>query len=115
MYRSKEEYAFAKDLESRGVPFEYETVVLPYVRQSVYRPDFILPGNILVEYKGRLTQNDRAKLLLVKNQHPHADIRLVFSRPTNKIRKGSKTTYAQWAEKNGFPWAFKRIPNTWLV
>jgi hypothetical protein len=51
---------------------------------------------------------------LVKEQHPNLDIRIVFSRSSSKINKGSKTTYANWCTKYGFPFADKLIPNKWL-
>jgi hypothetical protein len=51
---------------------------------------------------------------LVKEQHPLFDIRFVFQRSQNKISKNSKTTYAMWAELNGFPWAEGLIPPEWL-
>ena len=31
-----------------------------------------------------------------------------------KIRKGSKTTYADFCEKHGIVWAEKEIPTDWL-
>lgn len=78
-------------------------------------PDFVLPNGIIVEAKGRLTDHDRKKMVLVKEQNPEFDIRFVFSRPNNPIYKGSKTTYAAWADKHGFIYAKDRIPPTWLT
>lgn len=115
IYRSKLEQRIAADLRKRGVPFQYETLKVPYQRKpQVYNPDFILPNGIIVEAKGELKQTDRVKMLLVKAQHPQLDIRFVFQRANNKIRKGSKTTYWMWAEKHGFPWAEALIPVRWL-
>jgi hypothetical protein len=52
----------------------------------------------------------------VKQANPDVDIRFVFQSPFNKINKGSKTTYAAWAERNGFPWcAYHSIPIEWLT
>ena len=31
-----------------------------------------------------------------------------------KIRKGSKTTYGDFCDKNGIIWAEKNIPESWL-
>ena len=42
------------------------------------------------------------------------DLRFVLQSPNGKIYKGSKTTYAQWCEKNGFMWAKKEIPQEWI-
>jgi hypothetical protein len=36
-----------------------------------------------------------------------------FIPSTNKIYKGSKTTYADWATKNKFEWAEGSIPEEW--
>jgi hypothetical protein len=60
------------------------------------------------------TVEDRTKHLLVKAQHPHLDIRLVFMNAFNKIRKGSNTTYAAWCEKKNIQYANKTIPKSWL-
>ena len=38
----------------------------------------------------------------------------VFHNSKNKIRKGSKTTYADWCVKHGFQFADKTIPSAWL-
>jgi hypothetical protein len=52
--------------------------------------------------------------LLIKEQHPEIDLRFILQSPNGKIYKGSKTTYAQWCDKNGFVWAAKEITKTWL-
>ena len=78
------------------------------------RQDFILPNGIIIESKGRFVPDDRKKHLKVREQNPKLDIRFVFSNSRNKIRKGSKTTYAMWCEKNNFLYADKRIPDEWI-
>lgn len=84
-------------------------------RPATYRPDFLLLANgILIESKGYFLAEDRTKHLLVKEQHPSLDIRFVFSRARNPLRKGSRTTYAAWAEKHGFRWAEGDIPLDWI-
>ena len=45
---------------------------------------------------------------------PELDIRFVLQSPNGKIYKGSKTTYAEWCNKNGFKWANKEIPQEWI-
>ena len=112
-YRSR----FEEDVCSRlKVPFEYETINLYYeVReQRKYIPDVILPNGIIIELKGRFTAKDRKKMLLVIEQHPDLDIRMVFMRHTNKLNKHSRTTYAQWCDKNNIKWASKIIPEEWI-
>ena len=101
-------------MEKSGIEFEYETKRIPYLRQAKYIPDFVLPSGIIIEAKGRLTQEDRSKMRLVKQQNPELDIRFVFTRSSAKLSKISKTTYGQWAEKYGFKYADKTIPAEWL-
>ena len=112
-YRSKGEAHNAQTLKSRRIKFEYEPYGIPYVLKKTYTPDFVLENGIIVEYKGFLTPQDRAKMKAVKEQHPDLDIRFVFQRASNKLSKSSKTTYGQWAEKNGFEWAEDVIPTAW--
>ncbi len=113
-YRSGFESKLAHQLKRSGVDFEYETLSIEYQRLSTYTPDFILPNGIIIEAKGVWTVEDRAKHLLVREQHPHLDIRMVFMRASNKINKKSKTTYAMWCERKGIKYADKVIPKSWL-
>jgi hypothetical protein len=115
-YRSGLEDVISKDLKDRGVDFGYETVKINWklVENKTYTPDFILPNGIIIESKGRFVPEDRKKHLKVREQNPKLDIRFVFSNSRNKIRKGSKTTYAMWCEKNNFLYADKRIPDEWI-
>tara|TARA_R110000824_G_scaffold6969_1_gene31971 strand:- start:1947 stop:2345 length:399 start_codon:yes stop_codon:yes gene_type:complete len=115
-YRSGLEDVISKDLKDRGVDFGYETVKINWklVENKTYTPDFILPNGIIIESKGRFVPDDRKKHLKVREQNPEIDIRFVFSNSRNKIRKGSKTTYAMWCEKNNFLYADKRIPDEWI-
>ena len=113
-YRSGFEQTLANQLQRSGVAFEYETVKIEYQKIATYTPDFILPNGIIIEAKGVWTVEDRTKHLLVREQHPHLDIRLVFMNAFNKIRKGSNTTYARWCEKKNIIYANKTIPKSWL-
>lgn len=105
----------AEGLSREGVPFTYEQHTLAYRDDKVhkYRPDFRLPNGVLIEVKGRFTATDRRKLLLVKQQNPTADVRLVFDRPHTAITEDSQTTYAGWCEKHGFLWWEKVVPSYW--
>lgn len=117
MVRSDFELRVAKDLEKRKVRFKYEEQVLFYevpARKARYTPDFILSNGIIVEVKGRLTTADRKKMVLVQLSNPSLDIRLLFQRANNPIRKGSKTTYGDWATKKNFKWCEETIPQEWL-
>lgn len=100
------------------MPVAYEAEKIEYTvpeRVAKYTPDFRLPNGIFVETKGRFLTADRQKHLLIKKQRPSLDIRFVFSRGAAPIYKGSATTCAEWAEKHGFKWAEKRIPESWIV
>ena len=114
-YRSQFELNLARILTDNKVPFEYEKSKFQYIPEPRnYTPDFYLPeSDIYVEAKGHLTKEDRVKMLLVKRQHPELDIRFVFLRASNKIYKGSKTSYAAWCERYDFIWAEGSIPTDW--
>ena len=125
-FRSGLEERISKELNETGCVYSYETLVLSYIkpqRTSKYTPDFIITkrpdGSIkdrplIIEGKGRFQTIDRQKHLLIKDQHPEADIRFVFSRSKQTISKTSKTTYAMWCEKHGFKYADLSIPEEWL-
>jgi len=116
-YRSGLEERIAQELLEAGVPFEYEELVINYIKPEKaarYTPDFVLPNGIIVETKGRWLTADRQKHLLVQKQHPALDIRFVFSRSKERIGKKSKTTYAMFCEKYGFKYADTSIPDEWL-
>jgi len=117
-YRSKSEERVAEHLNLLGVPYLYEPkdgkVSYKVERTATYLPDFVLTNSgIILEVKGYFTSADRAKYLRVKASNPDMDLRFVFDRASNKLNKASKTTYADWAEKNGFQWCEKVIPPHW--
>jgi hypothetical protein len=120
-YRSGLEDQISEQLKFTGKTWSYESEKLKYTipeRVATYTPDFILikkdGSKMYIETKGRFTAIDRKKHLLVKSSNPELDIRLLFQTPNNKITKNSKTTYADWANKNGYLWAAKEIPVEWL-
>jgi len=116
-FRSGLEEHVADQLDQLGVSFEYETLIIKFIRPSKthrYYPDFILPNGIIIEAKGRFCTKDRQKMILVKTQNPELDIRFVFSNPNQRISKISKTTYAKWCDSKGFKYAKQTIPTTWL-
>jgi hypothetical protein len=116
-YRSGLEEKVMKELDKLNAGAEYECFRIPYTVPSsphFYTPDFLLPNGIVIETKGRFTVEDRKKHLLIKDQMPDIDIRFVFSNSKNKIRKGSKTSYADWCEKNGFQYHDKLVPTNWI-
>ena len=117
-FKSGLEENVSKQIESKGIAVEYESEKVAYIipaSEHTYNPDFKLPNGIIIETKGRFVIADRKKHLLVKQQHPELDIRFVFTNSKNKINKKSKTTYADWCEKNGFKYADKEIPEEWFL
>ena len=115
-FRSRFERRFAKDLKERGLEFDYEAHKFPYQpKVKTYTPDFYLPDfNLFIETKGFFNAADRVKHLLVQQQHPDIDLRLVFMNPFNKINRKSSTTYASWCQEHDFRFAEERIPKEWI-
>lgn len=114
-FRSGFERTLAASMQQRKCKFGYETLKLPYTLNHVYSPDFVLPNGIIIEAKGKLTPQDRTKMIAVKKHYPDLDIRFVFMRGDNTLNASSKTTYMSWAQKNGFPSADGEIPDEWLT
>lgn len=126
--RSKFEATIGRFLETdapkAGATWDYEVSKFhyqkPVPRKSTYSPVFrittVSGRTIYVEAKGRFESlDDRLKLLLVIEQNPGIDIRMLFQNPNLTISKASRTTYTQWAEQNGITWAAgTRIPKAWL-
>jgi hypothetical protein len=98
-------------LDAHGIDNEYEPDVFKYtLPRGKYTPDFKIRNQrqgkhpIYLEYKGVFSGKDRRKLRYVRQSNPDLDLRLVFERASNKLNKYSKTTYGEWATKNGFKW-----------
>lgn len=127
-FRSGLEEKVAQQLNAAGIEYDYEGEWIPYevpARTAKYLPDFRPhKSSIILEAKGRFGGHlsdaqgakERQKMILLREQHPELDIRFVFQRATNKIYKGSKTTYAKWAGDHGFLWADKgTVPAAWIT
>ena len=117
-YKSNFEVSIANVL---GEYAEYEPDKLKFIQPAKnrnYCPDFkILANGKYIEAKGKFTFQDMDKMLWVKEQHPDKEFYLLFMNANNKIRKGSPTTYGDWATKKGFIWAdwkTQGVPNEWL-
>lgn len=116
-FRSGLEDKVSKQLEAKNIKFAYEEWKVPYIVPASnhhYTPDFLLPNGIFVETKGLWESDDRKKHLLIREQYPELDIRLVFSSSRTKIYKGSPTSYAEFCEKHNIKFADKLIPVSWL-
>ena len=118
-FKSGFENKIAEQLETKGIKANdiYEIEKVKYTVPAslhTYTVDWKLPNGILVETKGRWTLADRKKHLLVHEQFPNLDLRIVFQSAKTKISKNSKTTYADWCDKHGIKWAEKQIPAEWF-
>lgn len=115
-YRSGLEKQVAVYLKENQSKVRYEQLKIEWVdlRYRTYTPDFQLDNGIFIETKGIFDSDDRRKHVEVHKQHPELDIRFVFSNAKAKLYKGSKTTYADWCDKQGFKWAHRVIPQEWL-
>jgi hypothetical protein len=115
----------ANFLEGKPIDAEYEadTFTYPVAETRKYTPDWTITRkkgrgfkrHLYIEYKGVLDKVSRKKLKLVKKNHPNINLRLVFQNASNKIYRGSKTTYGMWADQHGFIWADNVLPKDWLL
>ena len=116
-YKSRFEVAVAEVLGDKA---EYEPDKLKLIQPAKnrnYCPDFKIGPNTYIEAKGKFTYEDMDKMLWVKEQYPDKQFYMLFMNANNKIRKGSPTTYGEWATKKGFIWAdwrTEKIPPKWL-
>ena len=116
-YRSGLEEKVCNNLQERNIHFVYEKDVVVYFKprkECRYTPDVTLDNGIVIEIKGYLKREDRQKHILIQQQFPNLDIRFLFGNAKNKIYKNSKTTYADWCNKNNFKFCEKQIPNDWI-
>lgn len=116
-YKSK----FEAEIASKYPQLIYEEEIIYYLvpeTKRKYLPDWKIKEGIYIESKGKLTTDDRKKLLYVKEQHPELKVYLLFQNAYNKLSKRSQTTYAEWCNKNGIEWSdwrtTKTIPEKWL-
>jgi hypothetical protein len=103
--RSYEERVVQEALADLPLPFQYESVKLPYILRRNYTPDFSVGDiGVHIEVKGWWPPEDRSKLKAVRLANPDDVILVVLVRPNLTISKTSKTTYAQWCEQWGISW-----------
>ena len=110
--RSGLEHKLSVYLDELKVTYDYEKVKIEWedLAYRTYTPDFVLCNGIIIETKGMFTAADRRKHLAIKKQHPKLDIRFVFENSRRKLRKGAKSTYAEWCIKYGFKYYDRIIP-----
>lgn len=130
-FRSSLERKVASQLDG-VVDYGHESQWVHYTvpeRRAKYLPDFTINGtNIIIESKGRFGGGnpkfkqpatdgaaERQKLVLLKEQHPELDIRIVFERASTPIYKTSPTSYGKWSTDHGFRWSDKGVvPPEWI-
>lgn len=128
-FRSGLECDVDKQIRKAKVEYYYEEEWIGYTipaQFKKYLPDFKIITKagkaIYIEVKGLWDFADRQKHAYIKRQNPDLDIRFIFSDPAKKIRKGSKTTYADICEGRGrgifkglkWPYFKKKIPQRWF-
>ena len=131
-YRSKLEERVGQQLSLLKANYEFEPddKKIQYTKPASfhkYLPDFVVvksdKSRMYIEAKGIWDFDDRHKHLLIRQQHPELDVRFVFQRAANKIRKGSKSSYADICNGlgrgifKGVEWKFGdngKIPRSWL-
>ena len=102
-------------LTEKNVDFTYEGMRICFsqpTKLKKYTPDFPIKKSFIIETKG--------KHKLIKKQHPHYDIRFIFSNSKTKIGKKSQTTYGKWCDLFNFKYhcvASTKLPfpKEWLT
>lgn len=113
VFRSKSEARIAPPLIEAGATYESVRFSFP-AKPKTYLPDFVLPNGIVIEVKGWFRGADRAKMKAVQAAHPALDIRMVLDTPHQWTTKAKTETNAGWCDRNGFPWAGKNVPESWI-
>ena len=115
-YRSGLEHKISIYLDDLKFVYSYESIKIEWedLAYRTYTPDFILPNGIIIETKGIFTVLDRRKHLCIQKQHSNLDIRFVFTNSNRKLRKGAKSSYAEWCLKYDFKHYDRIIPESWL-
>ena len=115
-YRSGLELSVSEKLKQQNIKFLYEALKIEWedLAYRTYTPDFILYNGIIIETKGMFTAADRRKHLAIQRQHPKLDIRFVFENSRRQLRKGAKSSYAEWCIKYGFKYYDRIIPEDWI-
>lgn len=123
-FKSMAEVFFVEELRKlktskhiKGFLYEPEQWEYQYDPQR-YVVDFSVVKNdgttIFIEFKGKMTPDIRKKLSTIKKCNPDKDLHIIFEKGNNKINPRSKTTYLNWAEKNGFKASTKEIEEAWI-
>jgi len=106
-FKSKFEAVVWKELRRSYPSVKYEPSKYLFIQPATerkYIPDFKMAPNVYIEAKGKLDLATRQKMIWFRDSNPTITIIFLFMNPDNKITKRSKTTYGDWATKNGFLW-----------
>lgn len=108
LFKSKFEESIWEILNKEFKNCKYELDSYEYTQPAIkrtYTPDFKTGSKkIYLETKGKLDLETRQKMVWFKECNPAIRIIFLFQNANVKIRKGSKTSYGDWATKNGFEW-----------
>lgn len=101
-----------------GYEVHYEPTVYTLNIPHNYVPDYELKWDdgrrTVIEVKGYFRYEDQRKALAFRKDYPDVDYRMIFQK-NHPIRKGSKTTYLDWAKKNNIPAVVgDSVPKEWL-
>ena len=113
-FKSKLEMKVAKMI---GKQWEYEITSFPYVQERKYITDFTKKGKkVHLEVKGFFRPGDVSKYKAVKATIDSKGEELIFvlADPNKKVRKGAKSTMADWCDKNGYRWCSVNNVKQWL-
>ena len=108
-HRSALEDQVEKALLQQGLDPKYEPDKFDYTLHRRYCPDFKI-GDVYIEVKGWWPSSERMKFLSVIRNNPELRIFVALQRPNQRLSKQSKTTLAQWCQKQGINWSPIPIP-----
>lgn len=105
-YRSVFELRVNTWMKEEGLNIPYEPEKIAYIvpaSNHKYTPDWKV-GDVIYEGKGWFSSGDRAKMLHIIESNPGITVRMIFQNAQAKINKRSKTSYADWCDKQGIEW-----------
>ena len=105
-YRSVFELKVNTWMKEEGLDIPYEPAKIEYVvpaSNHKYTPDWMV-GDVVYEGKGYFAAADRKKMLHIIESNPGLTVRMIFQNAQAKINKRSKTSYADWCDKQGIAW-----------
>jgi len=115
-FKSKFERKIWEELTKEYRNCKYECDSYKYEQPVIYRtytPDFKTGrAKVYLETKGKLDLETRKKMIWFKDCNPNIRVIFLFQNADVKLRKGSKTSYGEWATKSGFEWLDAR--KDWL-